>query len=126
MKFRGRVPMCNRSHPLCKLLLERTARCQTGLNYVRVAGNVGLKFVTTFTLRCVQGPVGEHIRDNLMQPTTDRPLARARVFESAPKGAFDHFNNAVKLCNERDSFLGQGSDGKNLGGDHMMGGLVLK
>ena len=85
-----------------------------------------LKLITTFTLRCVQGPVGEHISDNLMQPTTESSLARARVFEIAPKGLFNLSHNGVKHCTDRDSFVGQGFDGKNLGGAHMTGGVVPK
>ena len=67
------------SHPLCKLLLQRITRCQQKYSI--------LKFITTFTLCCVQGQVGEHISENFMQPT-DSSITRALVFEIVPKGVF--------------------------------------
>ena len=54
LKVRDRMLMGARSHPSCTLLLAREARCQQGVTYARVAGNISLKFVvTTFTIRCV-------------------------------------------------------------------------
>ena len=61
-----------------------------------------------------------------MQPITECSLDRARVFEIAPKGLFNLSHNGVEHCTDRDSFVGQGLDGKNLGGAQMMGQLVPK
>ena len=44
LKVGCRILQFNRSHLLCKLLLERTARRQQGITYARVAGSFMLKF----------------------------------------------------------------------------------
>ena len=84
LKVLGRFLQCNRSHPVCKLPLERKARCQQGMTYARFAGSFILKFfITAFALRCVQWPLGEHISDKLMQPTTDISISGALVRDRA-------------------------------------------
>ena len=67
-------------------------------------------FNTTFTLRCVWRPYGEHIRNKLMQSTTNRSMTLARDSDRT-EGIFNLLDSAVRLCTDCGSLVGQDLDG---------------